>query len=305
DRLAWEARNGRARAFDRLAEALLPRVQRWATALVGSPDDADDIAQEVLLKTHRALGSFAFGSRVTTWVYAVARRTAADYHRKHNRRARLISALAMAGLVSGVLLVMDLLGPGKREIRYPLRNLSRAEAADILLDHIPRNNIEGWTENMVWVRGSKHEQEIAAQVLRKHDQDAPQVELRFQIIEADGFTAEDTSIARVETVLRELFRFRGYRLVAEAYVRSKENSEATQTIAAGDGVYRLVVSIGDVLRRDQKASAEITARLFGAGNTSYLETSVHLPAGQTAVLGTARPDPQRAALILAVTPVIR
>jgi RNA polymerase sigma-70 factor (ECF subfamily) len=91
EQLAWEARNGRARAFDRLAEALLPRVQRWAMALVGSPDDADDVAQEVLLKMHRALKGFAFGSRVTTWVYAVTRRTAADYHRKRNRRARLLS----------------------------------------------------------------------------------------------------------------------------------------------------------------------------------------------------------------------
>jgi hypothetical protein len=171
------------------------------------------------------------------------------------------------------------------------------------MDHIPRTAVEGWSDNMVWVKGSRHEQEIAAQVLRKHDQAMPQVALRFQIIEADGFDSRDTAIARVESVLRDLFKFRGYRLVTEAFVQTKANSTSTQTIVADGVVYRLTVIVGAVLRRDQNASAEVTAQLTGNTNP-YLETSVHLPSGQTVVLGTARPNPQRAALILTVTPEI-
>ena len=84
------AQRGQPRAFDRLADALLPRLRRWALAHVASGDDADDIAQEVLLKTHRSLSGFGFESRFTTWVYAVTRRTAADWHRKRHRRKRLM-----------------------------------------------------------------------------------------------------------------------------------------------------------------------------------------------------------------------
>jgi RNA polymerase sigma-70 factor (ECF subfamily) len=90
--LVRAAQGGQARAFDRLATALLPRLRRWALAHVSSPDDAEDIAQEALVKTHRYLGDFVFGSRFTTWAYAVTRRAAADWHRKRHRRVRLMEA---------------------------------------------------------------------------------------------------------------------------------------------------------------------------------------------------------------------
>ncbi|HSL70334.1 MAG TPA: RNA polymerase sigma factor, partial [Longimicrobiales bacterium] len=89
DRLARRAQAGETRAFERFTSALLPRIQRWARALVGSADDADDLAQEVLVKVHRSLPEFSFGARVTTWVYALTRRTAIDWHRKRDRRERL------------------------------------------------------------------------------------------------------------------------------------------------------------------------------------------------------------------------
>jgi RNA polymerase sigma-70 factor, ECF subfamily len=87
--LVRRAQAGEARAFDRLGSALLPRIRRWAGAHVESADDADDIAQDVLVKAHRMLGDFAFESRFTTWLYAITRRAAADWHRKRSRRARL------------------------------------------------------------------------------------------------------------------------------------------------------------------------------------------------------------------------
>src|SRR5687767_6596402 len=46
------------------------------------------------------------------------------------------------------------------------------------------------------------------ELLRRYDVPSPAVRLRFQIIEADGFTTNDSAIAEVETALRELFRFR-------------------------------------------------------------------------------------------------
>ena len=94
EQLVRRAQAGDARAFDRLAAALRPRVRRWALAQVDSADDAEDIVQEVLLKVHRGLLEFAHGSRVSTWVYAVTRRAAADWHRKRHRRKTLFEQRA-------------------------------------------------------------------------------------------------------------------------------------------------------------------------------------------------------------------
>jgi RNA polymerase sigma factor (sigma-70 family) len=148
ERLALEAQAGDARAFDRLAAAVLPRVRRWALAHVQSADDAEDIAQEVLLKTHRALGSFAFGSRLTTWLYSVTRRTAADWHRKRLRRVRLLDersepqpaavsatdALEHAQLTSEVMRVFRSLPNRQREVfdLADLQGIALTEVAQLL-----------------------------------------------------------------------------------------------------------------------------------------------------------------------------
>jgi hypothetical protein len=192
-----------------------------------------------------------------------------------------------------------------------LQYLSGPEGASVLTGHVPASAIEGWSERKgepggtVYIRASKAELEKAREVLARYDVAPPQVALKFQIIEADGFSASDSAIAPVESVLRNLFRFKGYRLAAEAYLRARSNTEAQQTIAGADGAqYSIVVRVGDVLRREGKASAELETRLM-AGHDQVLGTSVNVPDGQTVVLGTARPEPKRAALILVVTPEIK
>ena len=188
---------------------------------------------------------------------------------------------------------------------FSVRHLSGAEAGDIIAGHVPAGAVEGWTERAVFVRVSDHDATTVAELLRREDVPKPQVALRFQVVEADGFTQTDTSIARIEGVLRNLFRFRGYRVVADAYLTTKEKSEASQTIIGADGVrYSIGVGVGEVLRREGKASAEIRSSLAVA-TEPILSTTVNVPDGQVVVLGTARPDAQRGALILVVTPAIR
>jgi hypothetical protein len=221
--------------------------------------------------------------------------------------------VALAIVIAVLVVVKAAIELSKHDMQpINLRYLSGVEAADLLVGQIPPQAIEGWAEKMVFVRASRADRAKAAEILSREDKPKPQVALRFQIIEADGFTGRDTTIARVESVLRSLFRFQGYRLVNEAFVRSKEKSESSQVLMSTDGVpYRLSVTIGEVLRRQEKASAEVSVslrdgRLPSSGQQGLLlATTVNLPDGQTAVLGTARPDPARGALILVVTPEIR
>jgi RNA polymerase sigma factor (sigma-70 family) len=81
---------------DAAREALLatchPTVRRWAGVLTDDPDDADDIAQEVLIQVAMRLGSYAGRARFTTWLYQVTRNTALSLRRRVARRLRLVGA---------------------------------------------------------------------------------------------------------------------------------------------------------------------------------------------------------------------
>lgn len=86
DELARAAAAGSDRAFQRLVTAVHPRLFRWALAYTGSADDAEDIAQEALIRAHRALPRFQFDAAVTTWLWRIVRHAAADWRRGNRRR---------------------------------------------------------------------------------------------------------------------------------------------------------------------------------------------------------------------------
>jgi RNA polymerase sigma-70 factor (ECF subfamily) len=70
------------RAFVRTAQ---PDVWRLARHLVGE-NDADDVAQDALLRAVRGLHGFAARSSARTWVLSITRRAAADHLRGVRRR---------------------------------------------------------------------------------------------------------------------------------------------------------------------------------------------------------------------------
>jgi len=83
------ARQGEREALERLAGALRPLVCRWALVMTGDPDDAEDVAQIVLMKTLDSLGSFHGRSRVTSWVYRITRNASLDRQREKRQARRL------------------------------------------------------------------------------------------------------------------------------------------------------------------------------------------------------------------------
>ncbi|MCY3679123.1 MAG: RNA polymerase sigma factor [Gemmatimonadetes bacterium] len=83
------ARQGERGARERLAGALRPLVCRWALVMTGDPDDAEDVAQAVLMKTLSAIGSFDGRSRVTSWVYRITRNASLDHQREKRQEQRL------------------------------------------------------------------------------------------------------------------------------------------------------------------------------------------------------------------------
>src|SRR5438552_15760104 len=88
--LVRRAQSGDAGARDELLRCCHATVYRWALVYTGDPDDADDVAQDVLVLLATRLDRYAGRSRFTTWLYQVTRNAALGLRR------RLASGLRLA-----------------------------------------------------------------------------------------------------------------------------------------------------------------------------------------------------------------
>jgi RNA polymerase sigma-70 factor (ECF subfamily) len=152
DELVARARGGSQTAFDALAQRVRGRVRGWAAKLVNDHDDAEDVAQLVLLRMHEQVGEFEGRSRFTTWLYAVTKRVVLSRRARERRRSALADArgdeLASQsveqespsgaaernGLVALVASYLDELSGREREVFElgDLRGLNATEIADRL-----------------------------------------------------------------------------------------------------------------------------------------------------------------------------
>jgi RNA polymerase sigma-70 factor (ECF subfamily) len=85
DELARLAGAGDAAAFAALVETHYDRIYRMAWRFAGSPDRAEDIAQDVCVKLATAIRSFRGDSAFTTWLFRLTYTTATDSLRKTQR----------------------------------------------------------------------------------------------------------------------------------------------------------------------------------------------------------------------------
>ena len=158
--------------------------------------------------------------------------------------------------------------------------------------------------NALTITASEERLDQVTELLQRFDVPAPGVKLHFQIIEADGFTTTDSAIAAVESSLRELFRFRGYRLAAEALLSGSAHSHAEQhLIGPAETPMTIAVGIGRITAVEGRSALELQISLSMPG-MSILQTTVTVPDGQTVVLGSARPFRELGAIILVVRPEI-
>src|SRR5690242_20490655 len=67
-------RAGDAPAFEELVRRYQHRVFGVAVRMLGSGAEAEEIAQEVFLRVHRAIGDFRGEAKLSTWLYAITSR---------------------------------------------------------------------------------------------------------------------------------------------------------------------------------------------------------------------------------------
>ena len=66
--------------------AYAPTVFRWATRLGGPQADVEDITQEVFVVVDRSLAAFRGDSRLSTWLFGITAKVAANERRRRKRR---------------------------------------------------------------------------------------------------------------------------------------------------------------------------------------------------------------------------
>lgn len=157
--LVRSAQAGDADGFRRLVERVRPQVHRWALVRTGSPDDAEDVAQHVLLRLHTSLGRYDGRAAFTTWLYRVTRNAMLDLRRHQRSHRRLRDRVAVYGaedpatpspareliaridnerLSSLLRVLLEELPPRQREVLdlVDLQGLEPGEAAELIgLNH--------------------------------------------------------------------------------------------------------------------------------------------------------------------------
>jgi RNA polymerase sigma-70 factor (ECF subfamily) len=89
DDLVAAAQRGDAAAMDQLLRRHYDRVHAVCRRIAGGTRDADDAAQEAMIRVVRNIDKFDGRSAFGTWVYRIATNTALDELRKRKRRPQL------------------------------------------------------------------------------------------------------------------------------------------------------------------------------------------------------------------------
>lgn len=82
ENLFQKAKSGDADAFTTLCEPYEGMVYRHCLQLLRNPADAEDAAQEAMLRAYRAMPRFRENSGVATWLYRIAHNVCLDWLRR-------------------------------------------------------------------------------------------------------------------------------------------------------------------------------------------------------------------------------
>ena len=85
-RLMLQVRDGSAAAFEELVLRYQVRLVHVLEHLIGSRDQAEDLAQDVFLRIYRARERYEAGAKFSTWLFTIANNVASNALRSRSRR---------------------------------------------------------------------------------------------------------------------------------------------------------------------------------------------------------------------------
>ncbi len=186
---------------------------------------------------------------------------------------------------------------------FALDHIESWEAAALIAPYvyIDREGAAGTfseAPGVITVRETEDNLEKIERVLAEFDLARPDIQLHFQLIEANGSEESDPAIAEVEAELRSLFRYQGYRLMGEAFART--TSEGGEFMQEFMGTFPPYSVRARVISRSPEEVFLDEIMLVDDSGIPRFTTSVRIRIGQTLVLGSAERYEDRATVILTV-----
>lgn len=84
-------KNGNEEAFDQLVRKYSNRAYSIAYSILANREDAEEVAQDVFIRIHRALPFFRGDSEFTTWMYRIATNLAKNKYRWNKTRGSKVT----------------------------------------------------------------------------------------------------------------------------------------------------------------------------------------------------------------------
>lgn len=124
--LVNEVRNGRRQAFTEVMRRYQQRVYWTARRIVGSHEEADDVAQETFVKAYLALGEFRGESSLFTWLYRIAVNLSLNVVRKR----QVMGYLRQSEIINRLI-------PSKDDPHKDVEFAETASRLDRAIQHLP------------------------------------------------------------------------------------------------------------------------------------------------------------------------
>lgn len=211
--------------------------------------------------------------------------------------------------VAGAALVLALAGTAVAQTEPPLLvhayTLRHQPAAEALLLVHPLLSRRGSVQlqpggNTLVVRDEAAVIDRVVELLREFDHAAQRLALRIQVVRAgDGGEGEPLGRELAER-LGELLRYDSYRVVAAVELESREGELASYELGEE---YRIGFQLGTLMSGDSLKlhDFEVTRQTGEEGSRRLLRTQVNLRLGRPMILGLAKNESSRRALLLVLT----
>jgi RNA polymerase sigma-70 factor (ECF subfamily) len=101
--LLAQLQQGSEAAFRTLVESYQNRVYRTALSLLRSPEEAEDVAQEVFVEVYQTIDKFRGEAALSTWLYRLATSRALQHQRRAKTKKRFAYFTSLLGFNNQVL----------------------------------------------------------------------------------------------------------------------------------------------------------------------------------------------------------
>ncbi len=122
---------GSEAAFRTLVERYQDRIYQMVLALLRSPEEAEDVAQEVFVEVYQTIARFRGEAALSTWLYRLATSRALKNRRKVSAKKRFAYFTSLLGLDNGVLHEVP-------DYAHPQALLEGQQQLRLLLAHVAR-----------------------------------------------------------------------------------------------------------------------------------------------------------------------